>query len=141
MPHDARIPRWINRTPWARRNGTKDSRKVLLARGANLDQTIHKGVRHLSAKQKPDTPPTDATVQDFSPRKRIPVHTNRDGLNHWTTQELGLQCNTNNRRPWVYKGRNIPPMPHHGHQTPNCTAVLPTRIPLVWTPVAPHLGP
>jgi hypothetical protein len=98
-------------------------------------------MRSVSTKQKCHTQDKNPPLQDHSSEQCAPLHPNRNGPNHRATQEPGVRQYSNHSRPRVLPGRGLPALPLHYHRTPDCSIVLSTRLPLVWTPLADHIRP
>jgi len=84
-------------------------------------------------KQKPHARNKNPTLQNHRARKRSPVHTDHDGLDHRTTLIAGIRCNIDYCGPWVLARGHLLALQDNDHQTPNRPIVLRTRIPLVRT--------
>jgi len=52
------------RPSWPRQNSQTDQPRILLAQRTHLDTGIRQRMRHLSAKQEPDTPTKNATISN-----------------------------------------------------------------------------
>ena len=99
-----------------------------------MARTIHQRMHHLSTKQEPHTPTPNPTIQNTSTRQCTTIHTDCNGPHHRTTQKQGIRQYPYNSQPRMHLRRNIPTLHYEHHQTPNCAVILPTRVPLVWTP-------
>ena len=122
-----------SRTPGKRRNHTKSTTTILLAESPTMARTICQGVRDMSTKQKPYAPTPNTPIQNPSTRKRTTIHAGGNGPHHGTTQEPRLRQYPHYRRPRMHPRSHIPTMYGQYHRTPNSTAILSTRVPLVWT--------
>ena len=91
----------------------------------------------MPTEQKPHARNKNPTLQNHCARERSPLHTDRDGFDHRTTLIKGIQRNIDYCGPRMLTRSYLLALQHNNYQTPDCTIVLQTHIPLVW---ATHKG-